>query len=212
MTIETRGHRPSGSYLPPLVSWEDFLTGIGEERRAEWVDGEIVEMPPANLGHQDILGFLHFWIGYFVSRQRLGRVYFAPTLMHLPTRPSGREPDLMFVANEHLDRLTRQYVDGPADLVVEIVSPESTIRDRREKRDEYEAAGIPEYWLIDEPRQAALFYVLGEDGRYRLRPTDPDGIYPSTILPRLRLRVSWLWQSPPPTLDEAFADLPYPGP
>jgi Uma2 family endonuclease len=212
MTIETRGHRPPGEYLPPLVSWEDFLTGIGEERRAEWVDGEIIDTPPANLGHQDILGFLYMWVCYFVGRNRLGRVYLPPTLMHLPSRPSGREPDLMFVSNEHLDRLTRQYVDGPADLVVEIVSPDSTIRDRREKLDEYREAGVPEYWLVDEPRQMALFYVLTADGRYEPAPIGPDGIYTSAVLPRLRLRVSWLWQSPPPTLDEALADLPYPGP
>jgi Uma2 family endonuclease len=212
MTIETRGHRPPDRYLPPLVSWEDFLTGIGEERRAEWVDGEIIDMPPANLGHQDILGFLHLWIGYFVGRFRLGRVYLPPALMHLPSRPSGREPDLMFVANEHLDRLTRQYVEGPADLVVEIVSPDSIVRDRRDKLDEYQEAGVPEYWVIDELRQAALFYVLSDDGRYQLVPIDDDGIYTSTMLPRLRLRVSWLWQTPPPTLDDALTDLPYPGP
>jgi Uma2 family endonuclease len=212
MTIETRGHRPPREYLPPLVSWEDFLTGIGEERRAEWVDGEIIDMPPANLDHQDILGFLFMWVNYFVERNRLGRVYLPPALMHLPSRPSGREPDLMFVANAHLDRRTRQYVDGPADLVVEIVSPDSTVRDRRDKLDEYEAAGVPEYWLIDEPRRAALFYVLGEDGRYMTAPMSDDGTYTSTVLPRLRLRVSWLWQTPPPTLDEALDDLPYPGP
>lgn len=53
---------------------------------------------------------------------------------------------------------------------------------------------------------------IGEDGRYTPAPTSDDGIYTSTVLPRLRLRVSWLWQAPPPTLDEALDDLPYPGP
>ena len=122
MTIEMlgSGRLPTRAYLPPLVSWEDFLDGIGEERRAEWVDGEIIDISPVNLGHQEILTFLFLWIGLFVDRHRLGRLYGPPTVMHLPHRPSGREPDLMFVANEHLNRLTRQYVDGPADLVIEI--------------------------------------------------------------------------------------------
>ena len=52
------------------------------------------------------------------------------------------------MASERLDRVHRTYLDGPADLVVEIVSPESAGRDRGEKYYEYEAAGIPEYWLL----------------------------------------------------------------
>src|SRR5205823_731423 len=108
----------------------------------------------------------------------------------------------MFVMNEHLDRLTRTYLDGPADLVVEIVSPESEVRDRQEKLLEYEAAKIPEYWLLDQPRQEALFYVLDATGHYRLASVSEDGIYTSTVLTGLRLRVEWLWRTPIPDLEE----------
>jgi len=208
MAIESGGSRPSTSYAPPLVSWEDFLLWLREDIQAEWVDGEIIEMSPANLEHQDLGGFLYILLRVLVERYRLGRVLQPPFLMKLPLRPSGREPDLMFIGNEHLDRLTRTFVDGPADLVVEIVSPESTIRDRREKFLEYEAARIPEYWLLDQPRREALFYALDAEGRYRLRPVDEDGMFTSTVLPGLRLRVEWLWRSPLPTLDEALAELP----
>lgn len=54
-----------------------------------------------------------------------------------------------FVASEHLDRLKETYLDGPADLVVGIVSPDSVGRDRGEKFYEYAQGGVPEYWLID---------------------------------------------------------------
>jgi Uma2 family endonuclease len=114
---------------------------------------------------------------------------------------------LLFVAAVHADRIRETYLDGPADLVVEIVSPESMIRDRREKFLEYQAAKIPEYWLLDQPRREALFYVLDADGRYQLSPVGEDGIYTSTMLPGFRLRVEWLWRSPLPTLSEALADL-----
>jgi Uma2 family endonuclease len=114
----------------------------------------------------------------------------------------------MFVANEHLERVRHTYLDGPADLAVEIVSPDSETRDRRDKLAEYEAAGIPEYWLIDEPRNEALFFVLDPSGHYQQAPLSADGIYTSTVLPGLRLRVGWLWRYPPPMLDEALADLP----
>ena len=61
------------------------------------------------------------------------------------------------MATEHLDRLTDSHLSGPADLVVEIVSPDSLGRDRGDKFAEYEAASIPEYWLIDPVRQQAMW-------------------------------------------------------
>ena len=50
--------------------------------------------------------------------------------------------------------------------------------------------------------------MLGEDGKYGEAPVGADGIYTSTVLPGLRLRVEWLWRDPLPTVDEALADLP----
>ncbi|MCC7368471.1 MAG: Uma2 family endonuclease [Chloroflexi bacterium] len=208
VAIHSNERRSPSRYEPPLMSFEDFHDWLDEDRRAEWVDGEIVEMSPSNLGHQDILTFLTLWLGTYIDRFRLGRLYLPPTLMHLPTRPSGREPDLLFVANQNLHRLQRTYVDGPADLVVEIVSPDSIVRDGRDKLLEYEQAGVPEYWIIDELRDEARFFVLQEDGRYRRIEPSPTGIYTSTVLPGLSLRIEWLWRRPLPTLDEARADLP----
>ena len=102
--------------LPPTpISFEEFMAWADEDTHAEWVDGEIVLMSPVNLDHQDLLDFINDLVKHFVRSHRLGRVFFAPVLMRLPSRPSGREPDLLFVANEHADRLHETYIDGPAD-------------------------------------------------------------------------------------------------
>ena len=119
---------------------------------------------PLSKQHQLIVGFLEKVLETFVEQHNLGVVLSAPFQMRLE---HGREPDLLFVANEHLDRLQETCLDGPADLVVEIVSPESAGRDRGEKFYEYARGGVPEYWLIDPLRQWAEFYHLGEDRRYR---------------------------------------------
>jgi Uma2 family endonuclease len=81
---------------------------------------------------------------------------------------SGREPDLLFVAQTNLERLKETYLDGPADLVVEIVSPEGVGRDRGVKFYEYAQGGVPEYWLIDPQTEWAEFYRL-EEGHYHSR-------------------------------------------
>lgn len=209
MAIESgSSRRASTGYAPPLVSWEAFHDWvIGSENRAEWVDGEIIKLMPDNLEHFLLMDFVCDLIKSHVRRQALGLVFFANFLMRLETRPSGRVPDIFFVANEHLDRLTGTNLNGPADLVVEIVSPDSETRDRREKFLEYQAAKIPEYWLLDQPRREAYFYVLDAEGRYQLRTVGDDGIYTSTVLPGFRLRVEWLWRSPLPLVEEALAEL-----
>jgi Uma2 family endonuclease len=104
------------------------------------------------------------------------------------------------VAREHLERLKTNYLDGPADLVVEIVSPGSRARDRGDKFYEYEQAGVPEYWTLDPQRKQAEFYQLGGDGIYHLVPVGDDGVYHSAALKGLWLKVDWLWQEPLPTL------------
>ena len=209
MTIETGGRLPPTSYAPPQVSWGDFLDWVlGIEGRAEWVDGEIIGIAGENVRHHLIVGFLHILVTLHAERHRLGLVFAWTFLMKMQHRPTGRMPDLMFLANEHRERLQGTYLDGPADLAVEVVSPDSEVRDRREKMAEYEVAGVREYWLIDEPRREAYFYTLDRNGRYREALPSVDGIYASTVLPGLRLRVDWLWRDPLPTFDEALADLP----
>jgi Uma2 family endonuclease len=165
-------------------------------------------MPPVRDDHQFILGFIYRLIMEIVDEYQLGAVYLAPFVMHLPSRPSGREPDLCFVSTANLVHATPTYIDGPADLVVEIVSPDSVTRDRRDKLAEYQAAGVPEYWLINPLRKEARFYLLGDDGTYQLTVLDEHGIYTSRALPGFRMRVSWLWQTPLPTRAAALADLP----
>ena len=112
----------------------------------------------------------------------------------------ARLPDLLFVAAAHLDRVTPQRLLGPADLVIELISPDSVGRDRTAKFQEYEAAGIPEYWLFD-PRpgqQRSTFYRMTTRGRYEAVALDADGRYHSVVLPGFWLRPAWLWQEPLP--------------
>jgi Uma2 family endonuclease len=202
MTSTTKEQVYQPTPPPAPVSFEEFLAWDDEGARAEWVDGEIILMSPSNVDHQRLSSFLNDLLKEYVRSHQLGEIFYAPVLMRLPTRPSGREPDLLFVATEHADRLRSTYIDGPADLVVEIVSPESDARDRGDKFVEYEAAGIPEYWLIDPMRRDAFFFQLGADGRYQRGSVDAEGVYQSAILPGLRLRVAWLWQRPLPLVGD----------
>ena len=193
--------------VPRRMTLEEYLNWDCEGVHAEWVDGEVVLVSPVRLEHQFLMQFLYELIVAFTRKHGLRKVLLPPARMRLSSRPSGREPDLMFISTEHASRLKETYVDGPADLVIEIMSPESEERDRATKLVEYEAAGIPEYWLIDPLRHEAFFNVLGEDGRYHLAWTTSDGVYQSQVLEGFRLRPDWLWRDPLPAPEDALAEL-----
>ncbi|MBI3455476.1 MAG: Uma2 family endonuclease [Candidatus Rokubacteria bacterium] len=189
------------------LTFEEFLAWCDEDTWAEWLDGEVQMVSPASRRHQALRGFLAAVLIIYVERRALGGVLGAPFLMRLANVPSGREPDVLFVAAEHQDRLRETYLEGPADLVVEIVSPESRLRDRGEKFAEYELGGVREYWLLDPEQRRADFYRLDAEGRYQRAPVDPDGIYRSEVLPGFGLRVAWCWQAPLPPVLAALREL-----
>jgi Uma2 family endonuclease len=196
---------PSADYREAstgAMTYGEFLNWPGDNHHAEWVNGRMVFMSPVTEPHENIRGFLYSLIKHFIEAHRLGRVYSEPFQMKTGPDLPGRAPDLFFVANKNLGRVKRLNLEGPADLVVEIVSPGSRATDRGDKFYEYEQGGVPEYWLLDPERRQAEVYFRGNDGVYRLVPLGEDGIYRSQALAGFWLKVDWLWQPmPPPIMD-----------
>lgn len=188
---------------PVFPTFESFIEWIDEDTSAEWVEGKVYFMSPASTQHQDLVLFLASLFRFFVERHKLGRVFAAPYRIKLPGY--APEPDVMFVARANETRLRRNYLDGAADLIVEVVSPESVERDRIQKYHAYEAAGVGEFWLIDLDHRTAEFHQLVE-GRYQVTIMS-EGVYVSRELAGLRLPVAWLWQFPTPPLAESLRAL-----
>ena len=182
---------------PLEMSYEAFLEWADEDTAAEWVSGKVILMSPPSDRHQDLADFLTALMRYFAEEYDLGKARSAAFQMKLAT--SGREPDVLFVAKENLDRIKKNRLVGPADLAVEIISPESRKRDRHTKFLEYEQAGVKEYWLIDPERERADFYRLDERGMYQAVRLDKS-VFRSEVLRGLELDTVWLWQEPLPLL------------
>ena len=184
-----------GSLEP--ISYETFLE-CTDLTFAEWVDGEVIVKPSETSRHQDLVVFLSTSISVWVEECDLGWTLLRFQIKLAPNLP-GREPDFFFVRHANPAKLHTYYLEGPADLTVEIVSLESRARDRGEKFYEYEQAGVKEYWLIDPEREQAEFYLLNEQGVYQTVPLN-NGVFRSEVLKGLELDTLWLWQEPLPPL------------
>lgn len=191
---------------PAPPTYEEFLR-VYDSEFAEWEDGKIVQnMSPVTFSHTSIGLFLTRLLSDYCENNGAGQVVYAPYQMRLRQFNRGREPDVAVVLTPNLARITPAYLDGPADLVIEIVSPESEERDRQTKFAEYEFCGVTEYWILNPQTQTADFYVRdATTARYVAQLPDTNGNYESTVLPGFWLTVAWLWQTPIPTLRSVLA-------
>jgi Uma2 family endonuclease len=179
----------------PKVTYQEFLAGNWGTQHVEWVNGEVVMMAAVSDEHTHITRFLLTVLGIYVEARKLGAIMHEPFQMKTGPDLPSRSPDLMFVANANLPKLKNLYLAGPADLVVEVISPGTVGIDRGDKFYEYEQGGVKEYWLIDPLRKQAEFYQRGQDGIFRLLPVE-GGIFRSQVLAGLWLKVEWLWDRP----------------
>jgi len=194
MTMTGKPEPPEG------LTYEQFLEWLSDGTRAEWVNGKAIYLSPVADPHAAIVLWLGALFEILCEERGAGWARVAPFQMKTGPDLPGREPDVLYVAPENLSRVKRTYVDGPADIAVEVVSPESAARDRGEKFYEYERGGVREYWLIDPERKQAEFYQQGPGGLYVPAVIGDDSIFRSRVIEGLMLDVRWLWQEKLPTL------------
>ncbi len=105
----------------------------------------------------------------------------------------GFTPDLVFFKGAGLNQLYSYFVSGPAELVIEVLMPGHEASDREQKYQFYQAAGVPEYWLVDPAAKQVEFYRL-IDGHYQQQPLAADGFYRPSSVPGLAFCPAVLWQ------------------
>lgn len=169
------------------------LAALGEGKR-EWVRGKVLEVDSTSDEHDETRSYLDRVIGYYATETESGVVKVEQFAERL-AEDLVRIPDVAFFKKDHQGKIKPTYSEGGADLVIEVVSPESRGRDRGDKFYEYEAASIEEYWIIDPQRRKAEFYRL-RDGAYEAIQPDAEGRVYSSTLAGFFIRVEWLWERP----------------
>ena len=147
----------SVSARPVKFTYEDFLDFPDDGRRHELLDGEHLVTPSPNRSHQHAVVHLTHLLHGHVRGRDLGRVFTAPFDVVLSNH-DVLEPDLLFISRARIEHLTEANVQGPPDLVIEILSPGTARIDLGGKRRAYEKFGVREYWIVD-PRKRSVTQV-----------------------------------------------------
>ena len=155
---------------PKLKTFEDFLAHSHEsEGYYELAYGELVEMPPESDDNLYRAMNLYEALKVVVNRRQIRLQGLA---LAVPGQPKNRYPDLTVLRPEHPEQMSQlkqaaiTLKMAPPLLVVEVVSPgpENRRCDYREKRNQYEWRGIPEYWILDPEQNQVVVLFLTENG------------------------------------------------
>ncbi|MEA3548412.1 MAG: Uma2 family endonuclease [Thermodesulfobacteriota bacterium] len=149
---------PSPQKTPQdTFSYEDYQRWPDDERW-EIIDGQAYNMSPApSVKHQDICrNIVEALLGGKINKNKC-RIYFAPTDVVLDDI-NIVQPDVFVVCDANI--ITEKNIQGAPDLIIEVVSPSTEIKDRREKKFLYEKFGVGEYLIVFPEREYLERYTL----------------------------------------------------
>lgn len=147
-------------------TYEMYAEMPDDGRRYEIIDGILEMMSPApSSSHQTVSRELAF---VFMQSCRSDYLIFNAPLDVILSKTDVVQPDLLMIHRSRSDIVTIRGVEGPPDLVVEIVSPGSRNRDKIKKMKIYAKYGISEYWIIDAGSRTLERFILSDNGTYEM--------------------------------------------
>jgi Uma2 family endonuclease len=186
--------------ISTLADFRRWVTSesIPERGRIDFLAGCIeVDMSPEDLFcHGTLKGDIFATLHHRVRRDRLGHLFTDSSRVSCPAADLSVEPDIVFLSHQALatDRVrlvpktgadSGRFVEmeGPPDLIVEVVSDSSVTKDTRRLPEAYFLAGVTEFWLAD-ARGGELVFRIHHRGAsaFEPAPADDEGFQQSQVL------------------------------
>ena len=164
-----------------------FYEIVEENKKMEFINGEIILHSPVKLQHNDATMLLGMLIKAFVNKNGLGFVGVEKITVSL-TR-NDYEPDICFFGKTKSKSFKRKQIQFPApDFVVEVLSNATEKYDRETKLQDYAAHGVQEYWIIDAEKEIVEQYFL-QNEKYELLLKAKDGKIESVVLTEFKIPI-----------------------
>jgi Uma2 family endonuclease len=150
------------------LTYEDYCLFPDDGNRHEVINGLHYMSPAPSTNHQSVSKWLLHFLFATIELRGLGKVFYAPVDVQLGPHDIV-QPDLVVVLNKSKAGILPSRIQGPPDLVVEILSPSTSQNDLTLKRRLYEQSGVSEYWIVD-PDQRRVDQLVLTDGEFQVRP------------------------------------------
>ncbi|MEW6424535.1 MAG: Uma2 family endonuclease [Bacillota bacterium] len=172
-----------------LFNYEDYCL-LPEDKRAELIGGDFYLVPSPSVIHQRVAARIADLLRSFVAERKLGEVFYAPLDVVL-TPYDVVQPDIMFISSERANLVTEENIQGPPDLIVEILSPSTGMRDRTIKKKLYARSGVRELWLVNTAAQVIEVFDLeaGEEASPAVYARGREPVLTSKVLPGLTIEL-----------------------
>jgi Uma2 family endonuclease len=194
--MTTTNLAPPPAAQPDLVRWADFRElDIAENDFSiyELINGSLVKRAAPSIRHQKAVTALVSKLHLFVREKELGSVFTAPIDVFFDDH-NGFQPDICFISKERSFLIDNEdYISGPPDLVVEVLSPGTSKNDRVTKMAVYEQFAVKEYWIVDPLYSTVEIYTM-HDNALRLHEIwEAEGIAASPLLEGFSIDIASLF-------------------
>ncbi len=171
------------------VTYEIYAAMPDDGYRYEILDGSMEMMSPGpSTTHQAVSGELEFILKQSCRSDYM--VYHAPLDVILD-QTNVLQPDVLMIHRSRLHIVTPRGIEGPPDMVAEILSPGSRRKDKVIKLRTYARFGVREYWIVDTEALTMEQYRLDEDGNYVLYQLyEGDDLVTSDMQPCVSFKIS----------------------
>jgi len=165
-----------------------------EGKRYELYDGEVYMSASPRVPHQQLAGNLYAFLTAFAAARNLGAVLWSVDVYF--TEDTVLAPDIVFVRAGREAIIEEKFVRGAPDLVIEITSPTTELRDRGIKMQAYARHGVPEYWLFNATARTADVYLLRNAVYEPIAHYGHNDVLRSEVLAGLEIPLSSVWPRP----------------
>ena len=177
-----------------LMTADEFFDFCGRnDGRYELVDGEVVELAPAQRKHGRAASNITTEFNIYCRRTGAGwsEVDVGYTVRSGPDTVRGPDVSLVLGGTTEEEEEQRAFIFGSPDIAVEVVSPSNTAAEMNRKAAEYLAAGSQRVWVVyqDTPRNPRRVIVHRADGM-AVTYTGDDVITDEELLPGFSLPLS----------------------
>lgn len=145
-----------------LTTYDHYRHLPDDGKQYQIIGGELFMTPAPTPYHQEVSLNIATSLRNFVQLHRIGKVYTALIDVILSVTDVV-QPDIVFIARERLNIITKKNIVEAPDLIVEILSEHTESIDRKKKFTLYEKHGLKEYWLADPSEKTIEQFVLKEN-------------------------------------------------